>query len=59
MLDAIKEVNPQAAEELTAQAANFYQIQNFINAHNAKIRGETVPSQPIPHSLMTQQVQEQ
>jgi hypothetical protein len=42
MLDAIKEVNPAVAEELIKQNANFFQIQTYINQHNAKIRGDPV-----------------
>lgn len=41
MLEAIKEAAPSYLNELAN--ANFYQLQNFINIHNAKVRGEAPP----------------
>ena len=44
MLDAIREVYSAAAEELMKQNANYFMLQNYINAHNANIRGEVPPA---------------
>jgi len=50
MLDAIREVDSTAAEDLMKQNANYFMLQNFINAHNAKMRGEVPPAQgAMPH----------
>ena len=43
MLDGIREVDSKAADELQKQNANYFMLQNFINQHNAKVRGEIVP----------------
>ena len=45
MLDAIREVNPQAAEDLQKTNANYFMLQNYINQHNAKVKGELPPQQ--------------
>jgi hypothetical protein len=49
MLDAIREVDPAAAEDLMKQNANYFMLQNYINSHNAKMRGEIPQTGPMPH----------
>jgi hypothetical protein len=60
MLDAIREVDSTEAEDLMKQNANFFMLQNHINNHNAKIRGELPPPQvgAMPHQAQQQQPQQ-
>ena len=39
MLDAIKVVNPEDYEKLIAANANYFQLQEYINRHNASVQG--------------------
>ena len=45
MLDAVREVNSQGADELQKSNANYFMLQNFINQHNARVKGEIPPQQ--------------
>ena len=54
MLDAIREVSPSACEELEKSGMNYFQLQNYVNAHNAKVRGEVAPASigaPVPQII--------
>ena len=48
MLDAIREVSPTAAEDLQKTNANYFMLQNYINSHNAKVKGEIPPQYQGP-----------
>ena len=50
MLKGIREVFPKIAEDFEKQNADYFVLQNYINTHNAKARGEPVPQPQLPHT---------